>query len=56
MLRAEPIKSPKWKLLQKINQKMQNIAKTPRWVEFPKTVTHNWKTIEKGIVVKGKHM
>lgn len=56
LLKGETIKSEKWKLLQYINMQMQNIAKTPRWIEFPKTTTHNWRNIEKEIVIKGKHM
>ena len=51
MLRADP----RNKTLQYINEKMQNIAKLPRWVEFPHTTTHNWRNIEKQIVIKGKH-
>lgn len=41
--------------LSELNQEMQHIAKLPRWVEFPHTVTHNWKKIEKEIVIKGRH-
>lgn len=43
------------KLLNNINQAMQHIAKMPRWIEFPRTITHNWKKIEKEIIIKGKH-
>lgn len=43
------------KLLNNINQAMQYIAKMPRYVIFPKTITHNWKKIEKEIIIKGKH-
>lgn len=41
--------------LSEINQEMQHIAKLPRWIVFPKTITHNWKKIEKGIIIKGRH-
>lgn len=44
-----------FKILEKINAEMQNIAKLPRWIEFPKTITHNWDKIEEGIIIKGRH-
>lgn len=44
------------RIIEKIYVKMQNIANTPRWVEWPRTLTHKWKKIEKDIKVKGKHI
>ena len=44
---------PERKLLQSINARMQNIAKIPRWVEWPPR-THNWKKIEPEIVIRGR--
>lgn len=41
-------------LLHWVNAGLQNIAKLPRWVEWPKTVTHDWSKIEREIVVKGR--
>lgn len=41
-------------LLHWVNAGLQNIAKLQRWVEWPKTVTHDWRKIEEGIVVKGR--
>lgn len=43
------------KIIQDIYVKMQNIAKMSRWIEWPRTVTHQWKNIEKDIEVKGRH-
>lgn len=42
------------RLLEWLNMRMQNIAKLPRYVEFPHTTTHNWNKIEEQIVVKGR--
>ena len=47
--------NPDIKLLQHINEKMQNIAKMPRWVEFPPTTTQNWRKIEEEIFIQGRH-
>jgi len=55
MLKEAEVKSERWKLLQFFNERLQNIARMPRWVEFPKTTTHNWRDIEKRIIVKGRH-
>lgn len=41
--------------IEKIYVPMQNIARLPRWIEWPKTVTRNWKKIEEEIVIKGRH-
>ena len=41
--------------LSEINAEMQHIAKMPRYIIFPKTITHNWKNIEKEIIIKGRH-
>lgn len=43
------------RIIEKIYVKMQNIAKMPRHVEWPRTVTHKWENIERDIEIKGKH-
>ncbi len=43
-----------YKILQHINEKMQNIAKLPRWIEWGTTITHDWNKIESNIIIKGK--
>ncbi len=57
VLREESQKSnnkEKINLLQWINAGLQNIAKQPRWIEWPQTVTHDWDKIERDIIIKGK--
>lgn len=48
-------KHPLVKKIKKIQEKMQNIAKTPRWIEWGKKVHKDMKNNEKEITVKGKH-
>lgn len=55
-LKESIVKSREYYIYFWLNERMQNIAKTPRWVEFPKTVTHNWKNIERDIKIKGERM
>ncbi len=55
MLKKVKPKSKEWWQLRHINERMQNIAKLPRWIEFPSTTTHNWKNIEAQIKIRGKH-
>jgi len=55
-LKCTDTNSEQYQIYQWLNVEMQNIAKTPRWVEFPQTTTHNFKNIESKIVVKGKQM
>ena len=43
------------RMIERIYIKMQNMAKTSRWVEWPNTVTHKWSRIEKDIKIKGRH-
>jgi len=33
---------------------MQEIAKLPRWIEWPKTTSRRWNKIEPLIEIKGK--
>jgi len=54
MLKEEKDKE-RLKFLHKLNEKMQNIARMPRWVEWPDTTTRNWKKIEEGIVIRGRN-
>ncbi len=42
------------RVIEKIYVKMQKIARIPRWIKWPNTITHKWKNIEKDIEVKGK--
>lgn len=44
------------RMIERIYVKMQNMAKTPRWVEWPSTVTHKWSRIEKDIKIKGRYL
>ena len=48
-------KNPHDKQLQEINTRMQNIAKMPRWVEWPPTTTRNWGNIEEELFIQGRH-
>lgn len=38
MLKASTPRTPHHRLLQRINERMQHIAKAPRWVEWPRHV------------------
>lgn len=44
----------RYELLQELNEKMQHIAKTPRWVEWPTKVHSQRKTDEQEVVVRGE--
>lgn len=55
LLKEKEVNSKEWRFLQWLNERMQNIAKTPRWVEFPAKTSKNWRNIEREIVVKGRH-
>jgi len=48
-------KHPLVKEIKKIQEKMQNIAKLPRWIEWGDHVHKNMKQNEKDIIIKGKH-
>lgn len=54
-LKEYPVKSNEFRLLQIINEKMQNIAKTPRWVEWGKKVHKKMSNNLKEIKIKGRH-
>lgn len=43
------------RVIEKIYVRMQNIAKLPRWIWWPITITHKWKKIEEKIIIKGRH-
>ena len=45
----------RFKVLQFINTEMRHIARMPRWVQWGKSVSRNWKNVEKNIVIRGKH-
>ena len=55
-LKLTTIGTEQYKAYHWVNVRMQNIAKTPRWVEFPKTVTHNFRNIDSKIIIKGRKM
>lgn len=48
-------KHPLVKEIKKIQEKMQNIAKMPRWIEWGTYVHKNMKQNIKDIKIKGKH-
>jgi len=47
--------NPRDKNLKHIQEKMQNIAKMPRWVEWPPIITKNWDKINEEIFIQGRH-
>jgi len=47
--------NPKDKNLLQIYMRMQNIAKAPRWVEWPPTTTRNWGKIYEAMFIEGRH-
>jgi len=55
-MKESKINTVEYKIYSRLNERMQNIAKLPRWVEFPKSITHNLKNIERDIIIKGKQM
>ena len=55
-LKKSEVKSDEYYIYSWLNNEMQNIAKLPRWVEFPKSTTHNFRNIEEKIIIKGKKM
>lgn len=55
-LKESKIKSNEYYIYSWLNKEMQSIAKCSRWVEWPKTTTHNFRNIERDIKVLGKKM
>lgn len=53
MLKASTPKTERHRLLQEINERMQNIAKMPRWVEWGTHRHRSMKNNRKEIIVKG---
>jgi hypothetical protein len=49
------LKNPKRLDFLKAYERMQNICKMPRWVEWPKHVHKNMRTNEIKIIIKGRH-
>lgn len=43
------------RIIEKIYVNMQDMVNMSRYVEWPETITHKWKNIEKDIEIKGKH-
>jgi len=54
LLESEP-RTERYKLLQYINEKMQNIAKMPRWVEWNTYIHKKRAKDEEEIIIKGRH-
>lgn len=59
-IRKESIKSfgekhPLVRNIKKIQEEMQNIAKTPRWVEWGRYVHKDMSGNDKEIIIKGRH-
>lgn len=44
------------RIIEGIYIRMQNMAKMPRFVEWPRTLTHKWSRIERDIKIKGKRV
>lgn len=55
-LRNSEVGSAEFRVYQDMNIAMQNIAKTPRWVEWGKRAHHNMKNNMREIKIYGKHM
>jgi hypothetical protein len=51
MKQAE-IGSDRFHIYEELNEKMQHIAKTPRWVEWPKTIHNSLENAQKEVIVK----
>jgi hypothetical protein len=54
MLKASVIRTERHRLLQAINERMQHIAKMPRWVEWPVGTGCHADRDEPLVVVKGR--
>mgnify|MGYP007072972006 CR=1 FL=1 len=53
MKQAE-IDSNRFYIYQELNEKMQHIAKTPRWVEWPKKIHNSLENAQDRVIVKKK--
>ena len=54
-LLASVPKTKEYKFLQWLNERMQNIARTPRWVEWGTRVHKKMSENKKDIIIKGRH-
>jgi len=54
MLRAATPRTERHRLLQSINERMQHIAKMPRWVEWPSNTSAHADRDELLVVVRGR--
>ena len=54
-LKQVPMKSREWRLLHWVNARMQNIAKSPRWVEWGRHVHKKMPNNERELVILGNH-
>jgi hypothetical protein len=43
------------RVVENIYVRMQNIAKLPRRIWWPITITHKWKRIEERIIIRGRN-
>lgn len=55
MMKAPELRTEQLKLLQYINERMQNIARMPRWVVWGTHVHSDRKKDERYIVISGRH-
>lgn len=53
-LKASEVKTERYRLLQEVNMRMQNIAKMPRWIEWGNHRHKHMKNNRREIVIKGK--
>ncbi len=53
-MKEAEIGSDRFELLQELNEKMQHIAKTPRWVEWPTKVHSCRKRDQENVIIRGK--
>ncbi|WP_226006056.1 hypothetical protein [Natrinema salinisoli] len=54
LMKEAEIGSDRFELLQELNEKMQHIAKTPRWVEWPTKVHSCRKRDQENVIIRGK--
>ena len=54
MLKASTPRTERHRLLQRINEQMQHIAKMPRWVEWPQQMHRHMARSEARCVVRGE--
>ncbi|NUC74731.1 hypothetical protein HTZ84_20940 [Haloterrigena sp. SYSU A558-1] len=53
LMKQAELGSERFELLEELNEKMQHIAKTPRWVEWPTKVHTQRKQDEEQVIIRG---